>query len=115
VRTVGRIIASHVPSDAVACRYGGDEFVIALPRCTEAGGRAFADDLRHAVYTTAPVLAGRPFPARTLSISVGVACHTIESHMERRGDAPEGEDLFREADRALYQAKELGRNHVCVA
>lgn len=49
VRTIGRIIASQAPRDAVACRYGGDEFVIALPRCSEVGGRAFADGLRHAV------------------------------------------------------------------
>lgn len=115
VRTVGRLIASQVPADAVACRYGGDEFVIALPRCTEAGGRDLADNLRHAVYTAAPVLAGLPFPARTLSVSVGVACRTFESHMARSEDADEGEHLFRAADRALYRAKELGRNHVCVA
>jgi len=114
VRTVGRIIASQVPSDAVACRYGGDEFVIALARCTEAGGRALADTLRHAVYTTAPMLAGVPFPVGTLSISVGVACRTFQSH-GGPGDTEEGEGLFREADRALYEAKELGRNHVCVA
>ena len=34
VRTVGRIIGERLPSDAVGCRYGGDEFVIAIPRCT---------------------------------------------------------------------------------
>jgi PleD family two-component response regulator len=36
VRTVGHLIAIRVPQDAVACRYGGDEFVIALPQCDEA-------------------------------------------------------------------------------
>jgi diguanylate cyclase (GGDEF)-like protein len=115
VRAVGRIIAAQAPPDAVACRYGGDEFVIALPRCTEVGGRAFADGLRHAVYATAPVLAGLAFPARTLSISIGVACEMFESQPEHRDDAGLGEDLFRAADHALYQAKVLGRNHVCVA
>jgi len=114
VRTIGHTIASYVPRDAVACRYGGDEFVIALPRCTEAAGRAVADDLRHAVHALAPVLAGLPFPARTLSVSVGVACKIFEPSRSR-GDAECGEELFRAADRALYQAKELGRNHVCVA
>ncbi|MGB2713949.1 MAG: GGDEF domain-containing protein [Vicinamibacterales bacterium] len=114
VRTVGWLIASRLPSDAVACRYGGDEFVIALPRCTETGGRAFADTLRHTVYAAAPVLAGLPFPVRTLSVSVGVACQTFDSRVGR-DDAEQGEELFRAADRALYQAKQLGRNHVCVA
>ena len=36
VRTVGQTIAEHLPAGAVACRYGGDEFVIALPDCDEA-------------------------------------------------------------------------------
>ena len=31
VRTVGHILADRLPSEAVACRYGGDEFVIAVP------------------------------------------------------------------------------------
>jgi diguanylate cyclase (GGDEF)-like protein len=115
VRTVGHIIAAQVPDDAVACRYGGDEFVIALPRCTSAGARAVADQLRDAVYATAPVLAGVRFPARTLSISVGVASRAFNSRTDPRSDAELGEELFRAADGALYQAKERGRNHVCVA
>lgn len=89
--------------------------MIALPRCTEVGGRAFADGLRRAMYATAPVLTGVPFPAGTPSISVGVACEMFESHAEGLDDARLGEELFRAADRALYQAKHLGRNHVCVA
>jgi len=115
VRTVGHIIASQIPEGAVACRYGGDEFVIAVPSCSELEGLAVAVDLRRAVQATAPLLAGVPFPARTLSISVGVACHTFESQAEYRGDVELGEELFRAADRALYDAKEAGRNHVCVA
>jgi diguanylate cyclase (GGDEF)-like protein len=115
VRMVGRIIAAHVPPDAVACRYGGDEFVIALPRCTAADGRAFADRLRHAVSAAAPVLAGLAFPAKTLSVSVGVACHAFASRTEGGRETEQGEALFLAADRALYQAKQLGRNHVHVA
>jgi diguanylate cyclase (GGDEF)-like protein len=115
VRTVGRIIAALVPSNAIACRYGGDEFVIAISQCASAGGRTLADALRHAVHTTAPVLADQAFPEGTLSVSVGVACRTFDPQAARRGDADEGEQLFRAADRALYRAKELGRNHVCVS
>jgi diguanylate cyclase (GGDEF)-like protein len=105
VRTVGHIIAASVPPAAVACRYGGDEFVIALPGCGESQAKAIADELRRKVNDAAPILAGLPFPKATLSISVGLACRSDES----------GEALFRAADEALYSAKASGRNHVFVA
>jgi GGDEF domain-containing protein len=49
VRTVGQLIAAGVPGEAVACRYGGDEFVVALPRTTRGRARKTAEGLRHAV------------------------------------------------------------------
>ena len=104
VRTVGHVLAARLPTSAVACRYGGDEFVVALPDCTEAQAKAIADDLRAAVHAATPVLARLPFPAATLSISIGLA-----------SCLPSGEELFRAADAALYRAKASGRNHVWVA
>jgi diguanylate cyclase (GGDEF)-like protein len=114
VRTIGHIVGEQVPARAVGCRYGGDEFVVAIPRCSEAEAWAAADDIRHAVQTMAPVLAGMPFPARTLSVSVGVARRAFDGREGFSTDAEIGEELFNAADGALYRAKELGRNHVCV-
>jgi diguanylate cyclase (GGDEF)-like protein len=117
VRTVGHILAARLPPDAVACRYGGDEFVIALPGCAEAHAMRIAVDLRLAVNAASPVLAGIRFPTATLSISVGVACHRPDmrdsSSAAQADDA--SEQLFRAADAALYRAKASGRNHVWVA
>jgi diguanylate cyclase (GGDEF)-like protein len=104
VRTVGHILGARLPASAVACRYGGDEFVVALPGCDEVQATAIADDLRGAVHAAAPVLARLAFPAATLSISIGLASRLAS-----------GEALFRAADAALYRAKEGGRNHVWVA
>ena len=122
VRTIGHLIAGRLEAGGVACRYGGDEFVIAIPDCDEQQGRAFADQLRTDVNTSAPVLAGVPFPAGTLSISVGIAStanHAIPEAELSRGDPAHddaaGEALFRAADAALYAAKAGGRNRVAVA
>ena len=137
VRTVGQTIARHLPGGAVACRYGGDEFVIALPDCEEVRARAIADGLRLAVNSLAPVLAGVPFPAGTLSISVGMACSATtalpatpppslwarfsssedsraRASLDEWQDDAAGEALFRAADAALYVAKSGGRNRVAV-
>ena len=116
VRHVGHIIGACVPPDAIACRYGGDEFVVGIPRRTEAEVEALADELRRAVNASAPVLDGRPFAAATLSISIGLAhrsgngIDTIAAGADEAGNA-----LFRAADRALYVAKENGRNRISVA
>ena len=112
VRAVGRLIAGHVPPGAVACRYGGDEFVVALPQHTTAQAVEVGEALRQAVHDAQPTLVGREFPAGTLSISVGVAGRLFGG---AGGAAQEGEELFRAADRALYRAKDQGRNRVCAA
>jgi diguanylate cyclase (GGDEF)-like protein len=109
VRIVGHLIAQHLPARAVACRYGGDEFVVAIPDCRLEQAVEIAERLRHCVSTAQPVLATRAFPSGTLSISVGTASRFVGKDAAL---AEAGEELFRVADQALYQAKEMGRNGV---
>jgi diguanylate cyclase (GGDEF)-like protein len=119
VRTVGQILGQRLPPAAVACRYGGDEFVIAIPDCTSILARGIAEDLRQAVHECAPVLAGRAFGAGALSISIGACCVVLGGADRSRtwptADIGAAEALFREADAALYRAKAAGRNQVWVA
>ena len=116
VRAVGRIIADRIPPGATACRYGGAEFAIALPHCSSASASEAAEDLRRTVEATAPVLTGRQFAERTLSVSVGIACCSFASDLEAAAHAEnEGEALFQRADAALYVAKNNGRNGIHAA
>ena len=114
VRSVGRIIGASLPDGAFGCRFGGDEFVIALPGHDVSAASRTAEILRASVYATAPVLAGVPFPPGTLSISVGLACRTRFDEPSRASEmhAEMAESLFHAADQALYVAKTAGRNQI---
>ncbi|HEU5197410.1 MAG TPA: GGDEF domain-containing protein [Methylomirabilota bacterium] len=114
VRLVGHVLAAGLPRDTVACRYGGDEFVVALPRTDRLQAREIADRLRCVVHAATPTLAGTAFPARTISISIGMAGRTFVAN-EPGDDEDVGEALFRQADEALYKAKASGRNTIHVA
>jgi diguanylate cyclase (GGDEF)-like protein len=118
VRLVGAIIGQCLPAGAFACRFGGDEFVVALPDSTAETGRQVATIIRERVSGTAPTLAGKAFPVRTLSVSVGVAGLAQAGRAAgsvSAGGVDAGEALFQAADEALYAAKAAGRNQVSVA
>ncbi len=113
VRLVGHTLAAHLPPEAVACRYGGDEFAIAIAGCGEYRAWTIADKLRGEIHALAPMLASKYFRAKTLSISVGLACSNGYLAAAPDGDvARAGEALFKAADSALYLAKEQGGNCV---
>ena len=99
---VGQTIARVVREEDIACRYGGEEFTVVLPECSEKDAHATAERIRVAIEKlTVEYLRTTYGPA---SISIGVACLPLN------GERPES--LMAAADRALYQAKERGRNRV---
>ena len=115
VRTVGRIIATLLPHGAAACRYGGDEFAIAVP-CGASEAVRLGDALVQRVRQTAPILAGSAMPSGTLSVSIGIASHVIvNAGCSVTQDTAYGEALFRAADRALYVAKANGKGRTAIA
>ncbi len=89
--------------DTVA-RYGGEEFVILLPRTDAAGARVVAEKLRRVVGRTR-FPGEHAVPGGKLTVSVGAASHP--------GTARTAEELLERADRALYRAKQEGRNRTC--
>lgn len=83
-------------------RWGGEEFVIALPSCTLAAGAEAAERMRAAI--AKPLLLAGRGPA-AITVSIGVAEMVP-------GEQATAEDLVAAADRALYRAKNRGRNRV---
>ena len=90
---------TKVRESDVLGRYGGEEFIVLLPDTDRRGRARLAEKLREAIDELEI-----PDLDRRLSASFGVA--TLP------GDAVNGEQLLRAADRALYAAKRAGRNRV---
>jgi diguanylate cyclase (GGDEF)-like protein len=105
LRAVGEFLGSSVRGDDVACRFGGEEFVVILPRASLENTRRRAEALREGMKGLTLEVSG---PLRAaLTISIGVACSP--DHGETR------EQLVHAADVALYRAKAAGRDRVVVA
>ncbi|HKX28578.1 MAG TPA: GGDEF domain-containing protein [Blastocatellia bacterium] len=112
IQALGKIIAEYAPPEAIACRFGGDEFVIVLPACPLPRAAQVAAWLHLNLLQLSPTLAGHSLPPGLVTTSVGVASLLPQQH-----DNPSqfAEELFRRADQALYQAKAEGRNRICYA
>jgi len=106
LRGVALALKRNVRKVDVVARYGGDEFVVVLPRIAREEALEVAEKLRRAVAgTPLPIPAGAG-PVR-VTVSVGVAGF---GH-----DATDVAGLVEKADLALYDAKHAGRNRVAAA
>jgi diguanylate cyclase (GGDEF)-like protein len=89
----------------IAARWGGEEFVIVLRGTSYAGTRLIAQDVRRAIEQTPYVTAdGQTAP---ISVSIGVCFAEDAAGTDARS-------AFAIADRALYRAKQAGRNRVVI-
>jgi diguanylate cyclase (GGDEF)-like protein len=102
LRAVARTLQSATPRRDTVCRYGGEEFVVVQVGTSLAQSMAWAGATRAAIEQTSIDLPTDP-PIH-VTASIGVASGP--------GDAL-WHDTFARADRAVYIAKELGRNCVC--
>ncbi len=100
LRDIAYELRKRLRSFELVYRLGGEEFLIVLPGIGLEGGTATAERLREAVEQATPT----DIP---VTISVGVS--------SAGGGEVDYDDLFREADAALYEAKRGGRNRVVAA
>jgi diguanylate cyclase (GGDEF)-like protein len=88
----------------VAARYGGEEFCILLPQTSLAEARVIAERVREKIEdTNYPHARSQPRGAVTISTGVSTLSKTIET----------AEQIIWAADRALYEAKDEGKNRIC--
>jgi len=91
--------------DDIPVRYGGDEFVILMPRTSPVDAQKRAEAVRSGLYAL-DLLSGYDCSIKKVTTSIGIAC--FPDH------AKDVVGLKEAADRALYRAKEEGRNKVFV-
>ncbi|UCV27112.1 GGDEF domain-containing response regulator [Ferribacterium limneticum] len=107
LRKVAAAISRHTerPSDTVA-RFGGEEFAVILPETSIAGALMVAEKIRHAIRELNIVHATSPTGQVALSIGIASAAPGFDNPPD---------DLILAADKALYRAKQEGRDRVCRA
>jgi diguanylate cyclase (GGDEF)-like protein len=105
LRTLGTHLLACVRTEDIACRYGGEEFVLILPDASLENTLRRAEQIREGVSRLDASGPERPLGAVT--VSIGVAA--FPEHGKTLGT------LLGAADAALYAAKSAGRNRVVVA
>jgi diguanylate cyclase (GGDEF)-like protein len=102
LRELASLLRAHFRGDDIACRYGGEEFVVLLSEASMDAAYTRAEQLRESVHHLA--IQFRQQTLGAITISIGLA--SLPEH----GDTPE--ELVTAADRALYEAKTSGRDRV---
>ena len=97
LKIVARLLQNAVRDTDFVARYGGEEFVVLMPYTDQDAALKLAERLRSAIESA-------PWSKRPVTASFGVASLSPECDTE--------ESLLSQADQALYQSKNAGRNRV---
>lgn len=103
LRKMASVLTSSLRPGDIACRYGGEEFVVAMPETDGPTALGVAERIREAIEHTAFANCESQ-PLGRVTISGGVAAFPV--------DGTNGTELISHADQALYRAKAASRNRV---
>jgi len=98
------VLRDQMRTSDTVCRFGGEEFLVICPNADVEVAKVLGDRLRAAIQDHNIEMENF---RGSVTVSVGVAV--------RSADHESPKDLIKEADQALYAAKEAGRNLVCIA
>ena len=102
---ISRLLQQIVRKLDIPCRYGGEEFAIILPDTNLSASIPVAERIRQGIEKSPLDVDGQAVP---MTVSLGITTYTNKQQTTV-------EDLVKQADQYLYQAKETGRNQVCHA
>ncbi|MDH5544661.1 MAG: diguanylate cyclase [Gammaproteobacteria bacterium] len=106
LKEIAQLFREELRKNDIIARYGGEEFVFILPEIDKETAFSIAEKVRKLVEER-EFLAGDSFGPQHVTVSAGVSAY--------REDGTENELLLKAADKALFDAKQSGRNRVSKA
>jgi diguanylate cyclase len=101
IQRIAKTIQSHVSEHDLAVRFGGEEFLVIMNNKSIVEAQKVAENIRISVSKLKLVQKETNTPLPPISVSIGIA---------QNSNTPNWTSLFEQADNALYQAKNSGRN-----
>lgn len=102
LKHAAKILKRLLRKNDIYARWGGEEFVVALPNATKRIAKEIAEKLRSGIEKSKISLGGKKV---TVTMSVGIVMHNHENHLL---------ELIEKADKAMYKAKKSGKNRTVV-
>lgn len=106
IQKVAQSIKSHLSDNDIAVRYGGEEFVVVAVNKTISEAKNIAERIRLAICKLKLKQRNSDKYLPQISVSIGIAETKSETHWQ---------DVIERADKALYEAKNSGRNCIKIA
>lgn len=101
LKLLGKLLKDHIEEKDIAARFGGEEFILALPKTEMDNAYSIAEKIRNSLQTMRWKLKDTGESLGQVTISIGIAMHKENESVEA---------LIKRADDALYHAKNTGRN-----
>lgn len=105
LKEMGRVLKEHTRKSDIHIRYGGDEFVVIMPETPIDAAHRVSERVRKTI-SELTMTVTQEYVVK-VTASLGVATFDKTRHTEYW-------ELLREADMAMYSAKKMGRNRVCI-
>jgi diguanylate cyclase (GGDEF)-like protein/PAS domain S-box-containing protein len=104
LKQLGKLLSSQVRAGDIACRFGGEEFMVVMPKASLSVAKQRANDWRMKFESQILIHEGEVLNA---TLSAGVAVYPLHGKTS--------DEIIRKADQAMYAAKAAGRNQVIMA